>query len=168
MKIFLIGLPGSGKTTTGKLLAEKLKLPFVDLDFEIEKSEGKSINQIFGIRKENYFRDVESMMLKKFCLSSESFVMSTGGGTPCFHDNMKKMNDSGKTIFLDVSAKEIADRLEKSNLAERPLFAKLSPDQLKDKIEFLRSLRIGFYKQAHFIFKGSEVPIEKMVAEITG
>jgi shikimate kinase len=168
MKIFLIGLPGSGKTTTGKLLAEKLKLPFVDLDFEIEKSEGKSINQIFEIRKENYFRDVESMMLKKFCLSTESFVMSTGGGAPCFHDNMKKMNDSGKTIFLDVSAKEIADRLEKTNLVERPLFARLSPDQLKDKIEFLRSQRIGFYKQASIIFNGSDIPIETIVSAITG
>src|SRR5438874_1229377 len=107
MKIFLIGMPGSGKTTTGKLLAEKLKLTFVDLDMEIEKSEGRSINQIFEKRKENYFREVESMILKKFCSSSESFVMSTGGGAPCFFNNIKQMNDSGKTIFLDVPAKEI-------------------------------------------------------------
>ncbi len=111
---------------------------------------------------------MESMRLKKFCLSSESFVMSTGGGAPCFHDNMKKMNDSGKTIFLDVSAKEIADRLEKTNLVERPLFARLSPDQLKDKIEFLRSQRIGFYKQASIIFNGSDIPIETIVSAITG
>jgi shikimate kinase len=167
MKIFLIGMPGSGKTTTGKLLAEKLKLPFVDLDVEIEKSEGQLINQIFEKRKENYFREVESAMLKKFCSSSENFVMSTGGGAPCFHDNMKKMNDSGKTIFLDVPAKEIANRLERTNLIERPLFAKLSVERLKDKIEFLRSQRIGFYKQANFIFEGDNIPIKMIIAEIT-
>jgi shikimate kinase len=167
MKIFLIGMPGSGKTTTGKLLAEKLKLTFVDLDMEIEKSEGQSINQIFEKRKENYFREVESRMLKKFCSSSESFVMSTGGGAPCFFDNMKQMNDSGKTIFLDVPAKEIADRLEKTNLTERPLFSKLSLEQLKDKIEFLRSQRISFYKMAEYIFEGREMPVESIISKVT-
>jgi len=166
MKIFLIGMPGSGKTTTGKLLAEKLKLTFVDLDVEIEKSEGQSINQIFEKRKENYFREVESTVLKKFCSSEGSFVMSTGGGAPCFHDNMVLMNNSGETIFLDVPAKEIANRLEKTNLTERPLFARLSLEQLKDKIEFLRSQRIGFYKQAKFIFEGSSVQIEEIIEKI--
>ena len=167
MKIFLIGMPGSGKTTTGKLLAEELKLPFVDLDLEIEKSEGQRINQIFEKRKENYFREAESAMLKKFCSSVESFVMSTGGGAPCFHDNMMQMNQSGQTIFLDVPAKEIANRLEKTSLIERPLFAKLAPEQLKDKIEFLRSLRIAFYKQATFIFEGSDISVEMIMSRIT-
>ncbi len=167
MKIFLIGMPGSGKTTTGKLLAEKLKLPFVDLDAEIEKSEGQPINQIFEKRKENYFREVESTVLKNFCSASESFVMSTGGGAPCFHDNMVQMNASGKTVFLDVPAKEIANRLEKTNLTERPLFAKLSAEQLKDKIEFLRSQRIVFYKQAKFVFEGSDLPVEMIFSKIT-
>jgi shikimate kinase len=168
MKIFLIGMPGSGKTTLGKLLAEKLKLAFVDLDAEIEKTEGQSINQIFEKRKENFFREAESTMLKKFCSSGESFVMSTGGGAPCFHDNMVQMNKSGKTVFLDVPAKEIANRLEKTSLIERPLFARLAPDQLKDKIEFLRSQRINFYKQADFIFEGTDIPVETIISKIKG
>ena len=168
MKIFLIGLPGSGKTTLGKLLAGKLKLPFIDLDIEIEKSERQTINQIFEKRKENYFREVESAMLKKFSASSESFVMSTGGGAPCFHDNITLMNQSGKTIFLDIPVKEIADRLTNNNLAERPLLAKLNPEQLKDKIEFLRSQRIAFYKEANFIFEGTDISIEKIITEIKG
>jgi shikimate kinase len=167
MKIFLIGMPGSGKTTTGKLLAEKLKLPFVDLDVEIEKSEGQPINQIFEKKKEKYFREIESTMLKSFCSSPNSFVMSTGGGAPCFHDNMEKMNDSGKTIFLDVPAKEIANRLVKTNLNDRPLFAKLSSDQLKDKIEFLRSQRISFYKKAKYIFEGNDISVESIISKIT-
>jgi len=106
-------------------------------------------------------------MLKKFCSSVESFVMSTGGGAPCFHDNMMQMNQSGQTIFLDVPAKEIANRLEKTSLIERPLFAKLAPEQLKDKIEFLRSLRIAFYKQATFIFEGSDISVEMIMSRIT-
>lgn len=168
MKIFLIGLPGSGKTTIGKLVAEKLNLPFVDLDAEIEKSEGQRINQIFEKRKENYFRELESALLKKFCGSSESFVMSTGGGAPCFHDNMQQMNQAGKTLFLDVAVKEIADRLKKTNLMERPLFSRLSPDQLKDKIEFMRSQRLPFYKEASFIFEGDEIPLETIISKIKG
>ncbi len=150
------------------MLAGKLKLPFIDLDIEIEKSERQTINQIFEKRKENYFREVESAMLKKFSASSESFVMSTGGGAPCFHDNITLMNQSGKTIFLDIPVKEIADRLTNNNLAERPLLAKLNPEQLKDKIEFLRSQRIAFYKEANFIFEGTDISIEKIITEIKG
>jgi len=167
MKIFLIGMPGSGKTTTGKLLAEKLKLPFVDLDVEIEKSEGQPINKIFETKKEDYFRQVESLTLKKFCSSAESFVMSTGGGAPCFHDNLAEMNGTGKTIFLDIPSREIAGRLAKTNLNERPLFAKLSLEQLKDKIEFLRSQRIGFYKMAKYIFAGNDIDVESIISKIT-
>lgn len=166
MKFFLIGMPGSGKTTIGKVLAKKLKLPFIDLDIEIEKSEHQTINEIFEKRKENYFREVESAILKKFSSSSESFVMSTGGGAPCFHDNLNIMNQSGKTIFLDVPAKEIASRLVKTNLSERPLFAKLSDDVLKDKIEFLRSQRISFYRQANFVFEGSDFVVEEIAQRI--
>lgn len=148
MKIFLIGLPGSGKTTLGKQLAKNLNLSFVDLDFEIEKEEGKTVQEIFAQKKENYFREIESKTLKNFCLSKGDFVMATGGGAPCFFDNIASMNQSGITIFLDVSASEIARRLQETNLSERPLFSKLSSEQLKDKIEWLRSQRISFYRQA--------------------
>ncbi|MBI1770225.1 MAG: AAA family ATPase [Bacteroidetes bacterium] len=151
MKFFLIGLPGSGKTTLGKQLAEKMKLPFVDLDLEIEKTEGKTIQEIFAEKKENYFREMESKTLKKFCSTKTDFVMATGGGAPCFFNNMEVMNHAGKTIFLDVPASEIALRLQKTNLTERPLFSKLSSEQLKDKIEWLRSQRIHFYRQSNIV-----------------
>src|SRR6478736_262758 len=167
MKIFLIGMPSSGKTTTGKLLAEKLKLPFVDLDIEIEKSEGQPINKIFERKKEDYFRQAESATLKKFCSSTENFIMSTGGGAPCFHDNMDQMKATGKTIFLDVPSQEIATRLTKTDLNQRPLFAKLSSEQLKDKIEFLRSQRINFYKNAEYIFEGKQISVESIISKIT-
>src|SRR5258708_25113313 len=101
MKIFIIGLPGSGKTTLGKQVAEKLNLPFIDLDLEIEKLEGKTVQEIFAKRKENYFRELESRTLKNFCSGKSDFVMATGGGAPGFFDNMDVMNNSGKTVFLD-------------------------------------------------------------------
>jgi shikimate kinase len=163
MKFFLIGLPGSGKTTLGKQLAEKLNLPFVDLDLEIEKLESKTVQEIFAQKKENYFREAESKLLKNFCSSKNDFVMATGGGAPCFFDNMNLMNQSGKTIFLDVSASEIAIRLQKTNLTERPLFSKLSSEQLKDKIEWLRSQRFSFYKQAKHIISSNSFSLEEIV-----
>jgi shikimate kinase len=166
MKIFLIGLPGSGKTTVGKQLAEKMNLSFVDLDLEIEKQEGKTVQEIFAQKKENYFRELESNALRSFCSSKSDFVMATGGGTPCFFNNMELMNQSGKTIFLDVPASEITARLQKTNLAERPLFSKLSSDQLKDKIEWLRSQRIPYYKQAHHLIPGHSVSLQEIIGKI--
>ncbi len=166
MKIFLIGLPGSGKTTLGKQLALKLNLVFIDLDKEIEKTQEQTITEIFEKKKEDYFREVESVLLTRYCVSSEKFVMATGGGTPCFHNNMTVMNQYGKTIFLDVPAKEIADRLLKTDLTERPLLAKMTTEVLKDKIEFLRSQRIGFYKLASFTFTGSEVMVQEIIETI--
>jgi len=82
-------------------------LPFVDLDVEIEKSEGQPINQIFEKKKEDYFRQVESSILNKFCSSAESFIMSTGGGAPCFHDNMTMMIILEKQFFLMFQQKRL-------------------------------------------------------------
>jgi len=149
MKIFLIGLPGCGKSTLGKQLAEKLKLPFVDLDAEIEKSVGITIKGIFKKYGESFFRKEESEQLHRFGEGYDDFVMATGGGVPVFFDNMKFMNQHGRTIFLDVPAREIAQRILKTKLDERPLLGSTHPDELKDQIEFLRSQRISFYQQAH-------------------
>jgi len=157
MKIFLLGLPGSGKTTLGKTLAKSLGLPFIDLDTEIEKSEKATIQEIFQQKKEDYFRRVEAAQLKKWCTEKKDFVMATGGGAPVFFDNIAVINNSGRSIFLDVPASEIAKRIISSSLSERPLFAKTHPESLKDQIEFMRSQRISFYRQAHLTFTGSAI-----------
>ncbi len=153
MKIFLIGLPGSGKSTLGKQLALKLKLPFVDLDAEIEKSLSTSVKEIFKKQGEDFFRKKESAMLHHFCDTATDFVMATGGGVPVFFDNMTFMNQQGQTIFLDVMPSEIAERVLKTQVEDRPLLKVSHPDELKDQIEFLRSQRISFYKQAHTCLK---------------
>lgn len=166
MKIFLIGLPGSGKTTLAKDLAAKLKLPYVDLDVEIEKAEMKTIPQIFKDRKEPYFRKIEAQLLKSLCQSDSSFVMATGGGVPCFFENMATMNQSGTTIFLDVPTVEIARRIVLSKGEERPLLKSNGIDGLKDQIEFLRSQRLSFYCQASLIIRGDQIDSNKIIKEI--
>ena len=166
MKIFLIGLPGSGKSTIGKSLAIELSVPFIDLDQEIEKEEGRTIKKIFKEMKEGYFRQCETQALRKRCESPDSFVMATGGGAPCFFDNMDQINAAGKSIFLDVPASEIARRILNSNISERPLFSTDNAESLKDRIEFMRSQRINFYKQAHFTIIGERIDIKELVEKL--
>lgn len=163
MKIFLIGLPGSGKTTLGKQAARQLSIPFVDLDAAIEKAEQRTIPEIFKQSGENYFRQIESELLKEWATSSTDFLMATGGGAPCFFDNMQVMNQHGLTLFLDVPAMEIARRIAASNRPDRPLLNSMDFDVLKDQIETLRSRRFSFYKQAQQILVGRAIQSQQMV-----
>ena len=166
MKIFLLGLPGSGKTTLGKALSIALRLPFVDLDSEIERQEGKKITEIFTGNGEAYFRNLESIELKKRCTSKDEFVMATGGGTPCFFDNMDWINRAGKSIFLDVPAREIARRMERISLLERPLLGSLPPEEVQDKIERMRSERMHFYQQAMITLSGEAITAEEVIKKM--
>ena len=163
MKIFLLGLPGCGKTTLGKELAYELGIPFVDLDTEIENSERESIKEIFEKKKEDYFRRLESAHLKKWCAMKNDFVMATGGGVPVFFDNLIAINQAGKSIFLDVPPREIARRI---TLTDRPLLAKTHPESLKDHIEFMRSQRISFYRQAHLVISGDSISAKEILDKI--
>lgn len=167
MKIFLVGLPGSGKTTLGRQLAKRLNISFLDLDAEIEKAEQAVISEIFSRKGEDYFRKAEADRLQKLGDSKENFVLSTGGGAPCFFNNMKKMNAAGKTIFLDVPTAEIMNRLLRTDLAKRPLFAKMNREEFKDKIEFMRSQRFTFYKQAQYTISGPKISVDDLVKAIT-
>jgi shikimate kinase len=145
MKVFLIGMPGSGKSTLGKLVAEALQMTFVDLDQEIEKHEGKSIPKIFMDDGEDHFRKIESTLLSRWAGNDRNFIMATGGGAPCMHKGIEVINRSGLSIFLDVPVNELLKRLQSKN--DRPL---LSTDvREKEKILFsLREARISCYKQA--------------------
>ena len=142
MIIYLIGLPGVGKTTTGKMLAKNLHFDYLDLDNEIELSTRKSISTIFKEKGEPYFRELEKdELFNTFNLND--YVISTGGGTPCFFDNIEMMNKNGYTIYLSSTPKDIYDRFTPSELAKRPL--------LKDgieKLEDLYSSRKKFYEKS--------------------
>jgi shikimate kinase len=120
MLIYLIGAPGSGKTTYGKKLASKLNFNFIDIDNFIEKNENCSISDIFKYEGENYFRIAENKYLLEISKITENTVISTGGGTPCFFNNIEIINNSGISFYLKTEIESLTKRLENSKKT-RPL-----------------------------------------------
>lgn len=128
-RILLIGFMAAGKTTLGKALARDLGLQFVDLDHYIEGRYHCSVSQLFAERGEEAFREIERNMLHEVA-EFEDVVISTGGGTPCFFDNIDYMNRQGITVFLEASVDVIFTRLTIAR-TQRPLVAGKSPDELR-------------------------------------
>jgi shikimate kinase len=145
-KIFLIGFMGSGKTTAGRKLASHLKWSFIDLDERIEKQAGMDIPGIFANKGETYFRELESKVLKEIG-SVTSTVISTGGGTPCFGDNMDFMLASGLTIYIKSSIPELKKRLTRSSEG-RPLLNDLDHKDLERFITVKIAEREKWYSRA--------------------
>jgi shikimate kinase len=144
--IFLVGFMGSGKSTFGQLLASRLSLPFVDLDAVIELDTGKAICELFDTSGESAFRLLEKQMLHQIA-SGPSSVVSTGGGTPCFFDNMDFMNQQGETIYLKTAVPELKARLERSS-SKRPLLAGKSGSSLERFITETLEVREPYYLKA--------------------
>lgn len=165
MKIFLIGLPGSGKSTLGKKLSNVLGRTFVDLDNEITVGEGLSIESLFATVGEKQFRIIERDYLLKYCGESTDFVMATGGGTPCFLSNMELINKCGISVFIDTSVQTIAKRLIHTELSKRPLFAGHDAHTLEAKIVQMRSERIAFYEQAQIKITAIEISPEEIAKQ---
>ena len=161
MKIYLIGMPGSGKSTLGRQLAEALRLPFVDLDAEIERLEGKAITDVFSQEGEEHFREVESKVLKSWADAPKEFVMATGGGAPCFHQGIDVINASGLSVFLDVSVPELVRRLEKEE--HRPL---LQDADRTRRLEELREKRLPVYQQAHLHIANEATSFEEILQKV--
>ena len=151
---------GSGKTTIGKQLANKLKYNFIDLDEFIEKNLDMSILSIFSNKGESYFRDIETSYLKK-ALELKDSVISLGGGTPCFNNNMDIIKRHSKSIFIDLPVKMLADRLKNAKL-KRPLINNKSDIELIDFIDTLRSERFQYYDQADLKVNGRESILNKI------
>lgn len=148
-------MPGAGKSTLGKQLAEKMLLPFVDLDKEIEHQEGMTIQEIFREHGEEYFREIEARKLRAVSQRQHSFIMATGGGSPCFYQSIAFMKEQGIVLFMDVDIDAIYDRVKKSS--DRPLLSLETDEELKDRLESLRSKRLSFYEQADLTFTGSSL-----------
>ena len=110
IRIFLTGYMGAGKTTLGKAFARKLNIPFVDLDWYMEERFHKTVGELFSERGEAGFRELERSMLHEVG-AFENVIISTGGGAPCFFDNMEFMNQNGITVFLDVDPEVLFRRL---------------------------------------------------------
>lgn len=147
-KIFLIGMMGSGKSYWAKIIAKWNKCVAYDLDDLIEMNEEKTITEIFEEEGEESFRKLESKILKWF-KEKKKFVIATGGGTPCFHDNMKWMKKEGVVIWLDESIETIVKRLalEKEH---RPLIATMNEAEIATFIQEKLIQRNPFYQQADY------------------
>jgi shikimate kinase len=165
MKIFLIGFMGCGKTHWGKLLSEKLKIPFFDLDEKIEEHEGKQINAIFEKEGEEYFRLLEKDVLHLLTESHETFVMACGGGTPCFFNNIDYLKKSGTVVWINCSTESLVNRLRQEK-DKRPLLRNIPDDQLKNYVIRKYSSRKIFYQQANLILPEEKITIEDMVNRI--
>ncbi|MCB0516192.1 MAG: shikimate kinase [Chitinophagales bacterium] len=145
-RIFLVGFMGAGKTTVGKQLAKRIGYEFIDLDDYIESKLGKSIKSLVKQYGETKFRALESDALKDMKLF-EKVVISTGGGTPCFFDNMHWINQHGWSIYLELPSDILYGRL-KNQKDSRPLIADLDKDELQLFLEDTLTKRIPFYEQA--------------------
>ncbi len=149
MKIYIIGFMGSGKSTYGKELAEAMGYDFMDLDTEIEKQAKSTIDAIFTEKGEDFFRKLEREMLLK-TVDLDDVVIATGGGTPCFSDNMKWMNENGEPVYLKLFEPELKKRLEPV-MAHRPLLKNIDPDDLDNFIYKTLRARSLYYHQAKVV-----------------
>jgi shikimate kinase len=165
MKIFLIGFMGSGKTYWGRQLSEKLDFPFFDLDEQIESHEGKTINQLFADNGEENFRLLEKDRLHIITESHESFVMATGGGTPCYFNNIEYMNNAGTTVWVNTPVEVLFERLVKEK-ANRPLLKDLEDSQIKNFVLKKFSDRKIFYELAEISVEEDSKNIDNIVEKI--
>jgi shikimate kinase len=165
MKIFFIGFMGSGKTHWGKLVSEKLGLPFFDLDEQIISHEERSIPAIFATEGEEYFRLVEKDILHIITESHENFVMACGGGTPCFFNNIEYMNVSGTSIWINTPADVIYQRLIKEK-ESRPLVKNLSDGELRAFIKKKFADRRIYYQQAEVVIDEEPLKLDDLVEKI--
>ena len=153
--IFLIGYMGSGKTTMGKYLAKELKMGFVDLDLLIEQGEGESITEIFSKIGEKEFRILEREYLKNI-IKNKNTIISLGGGTPCYLDNMKLIKSSGYTVYLKVPAFILQQRLEKE-VENRPMLFGMNPPEMLEFIQQHIGEREQYYLQSDMIYAGDNL-----------
>ncbi len=163
-RIFLIGYMGSGKSTIAKMLANRLGIEYIDMDLHIEQKQFKSVAQLFSEIGEEKFRLLEQQCLHEVS-EFENVIISTGGGAPCFFDNMQYMNTRGLTVYLKLSADELAERLEHSHAGKRPLLADRKGKELQKFISGELAKREPYYSQATISVNGNDDEILSKICE---
>ena len=145
-KFFIVGMPASGKSRLGKYISSMTDLCFIDLDLEIEKKLDSNVKDIFEIKGEKFFRKFETKILKEIIESESNFILATGGGTPCFNENMSIINNSGVSIFIDVKREILHERISRND--KRPLLS--GAVSLKKKLSDLYKERIEYYQKSKY------------------
>ena len=156
---------GSGKSTVGRSLSAKLALNALDLDDHIVKREALSISEIFQRKGEIYFRKLEGQYLKELLESEEKFILSLGGGTPCYGNNMDRILKTGSSVYLKAGLNTLVERLKKEK-ESRPLIASLSEEQLTEFVAKHLFERRAFYERANFVVETDGKTADMIAGEI--
>ena len=166
MKIVLLGYMASGKSTIGREISKKLDMKFIDLDDYISKREKTSISEIFKVKGEIYFRRIESLYLREILNSKDSFILSLGGGTPCYSNNMELiLNSEASSIYIKAGIKTLVSRLT-AEKNKRPLVAELEDDKLVEFVAKHLFERRFFYEQASMTVNTEDKSTEEITTEI--
>ncbi|MES2762405.1 MAG: shikimate kinase [Bacteroidota bacterium] len=163
--IFICGFMGCGKTTQGKKLAKEMGYYFIDLDDYIANQYDKTITDLFKEVGEEEFRKIETNALEECIKDNLKALIATGGGTPCFNDNLKRMKTNGKLIYLKMDAEALYNRLFNAK-QDRPLIKDKADTEMLLYIENLLKVREVFYEQADVITSGVTVDIEALKNEV--
>jgi shikimate kinase len=166
LKVVLVGLPGSGKSTFGRQLASELGFQFFDLDQVIEEKYQLKIPEIFSKYGEGKFREWETETLSEMLDMDSSFILASGGGAPCFNDNMDLINAKGVSVYLDVPLDAISRRLGTSKIHNRPMFKDLDQGEITLKLKSLLVDREYFYNQAKIKLSGEDFSAELLMYEL--
>jgi shikimate kinase len=165
-KVVLVGYMGSGKSIIGKLLSEKTELTFLDLDEIIEQKENCTIKSVFETKGEIYFRKIEHSIFKEVIQNKNSFILSLGGGTPCYANNHEMLkNENVTSIYLNASIETLYNRLilEKS---KRPIIANQNQEELKEFIAKHLFDRSFYYNQSNHKINVNNKSADEIVTEI--
>ncbi len=165
MKIFLIGYMGCGKSTIGRMLAQRLGFGFLDMDSEVERISGMTVGELFSARGEDEFRRLEREVLARVAGRDGNLVVATGGGVPCFFDNMEVMNRSGLTVYFKMSPEKLASRLERGK-RKRPLLRDKSAEELTGFIRENLGRREARYAEAKLVIDGDGVTDEYIAGHV--
>ncbi len=160
-KIYLLGFMGAGKSSVGRSLSKLLSYKHIDMDELIEQREGRTIKDIFEQSGEEYFREKERELLKELSLLKK-VIISTGGGVPCFFDNLELMKKTGFVVYLKNEPSTILKRLNASEISRRPLLK----DKKYNQIEEILKKRAPFYEKADLILKSDDKKIDDISREI--
>ena len=164
MKLFLIGFMGSGKSLVGKMLGKQLKTEFLDLDICIEKANNTSVHQIFGTTGQDYFRQLEHEQIKNLDKQAH-MIIATGGGTPCYFNNLELMNSMGKTVYLKTETNLLLERIKRDR-SNRPLVKDIPPQDLETYVINQLKKREHFYSSANITIESNGKTPEKICDEI--
>jgi shikimate kinase len=165
MRIYLLGFMGSGKSTIGKKLSAYTGLQFIDMDNYIEKRNYKTVPQIFAEEGEAEFRKKERKALEELS-EFQNVIIATGGGAPCFFDNMELMNNTGVTVYLNMSPEILAARLMDSK-TDRPLISGKSEKELIEYINETLNTRNEYYKKSQFQITDPDTGMDEMMNMIS-